>query len=109
MEERRTIPVFTSGQNWSFPPYIRKKSVSRDIAMSLTAFAISSRYQHAAHRSHDEPARLFWIPEGMENREGIYAGYNAEELYAILTLESSRHRSIIIGEDLGMVPPKSAP
>ena len=53
--------------------------------------------------------RLFWIPRGMENREGVYVNYPAEELYAILTLESCRHRSVIIGEDLGMVPPEVRP
>ncbi len=37
------------------------------------------------------------------------SGYQAEELYAILTLESYRHKSIIIGEDLGMVPPEVRP
>ena len=53
--------------------------------------------------------RLFWIPEGMENREGVYVSYRAEELYAILALESCRHQSVIVGEDLGMVPPEVRP
>jgi 4-alpha-glucanotransferase len=53
--------------------------------------------------------RLFCIPQGLENREGMYLGYRADELYAILTLESHRHQAIIIGEDLGMVPPEVRP
>jgi 4-alpha-glucanotransferase len=53
--------------------------------------------------------RLFWIPEGIENREGVYVNYRSEELYAILALESCRYQSVIIGEDLGMVPPEVRP
>ena len=35
--------------------------------------------------------------------------YPAEELYAVFNLESHRHRSILIGEDLGTVPPEVRP
>jgi 4-alpha-glucanotransferase len=49
--------------------------------------------------------RLFWIPKGMEPRDGVYVRYAAEEFYAILSLESHRHQSIILGENLGTVPP----
>ncbi len=41
----------------------------------------------------------------MEATQGVYVRYHADEFYAILDLESHRSRSMIIGEDLGTVPP----
>jgi 4-alpha-glucanotransferase len=48
--------------------------------------------------------RLLWIPQGMEPRNGVYVRYPAEELYALFSLESHRHKAMFVGEDLGTVP-----
>jgi 4-alpha-glucanotransferase len=53
--------------------------------------------------------RLFWIPQGSGARDGVYVKYPAEEQYAVFSLESHRHRSILIGEDLGTVPEEVRP
>jgi 4-alpha-glucanotransferase len=50
--------------------------------------------------------RLYWIPHGFALHEGTYVSYPAEELFAILTLESNRHRCEVVGENLGTVPPE---
>ena len=49
--------------------------------------------------------RLFWIPKGLTGDKGVYVEYPADELYAILSLESHRHKAGVVGENLGVVPP----
>jgi 4-alpha-glucanotransferase len=48
--------------------------------------------------------RLYWIPDGMDARQGVYVRYPSEEMYAVLCIESHRQRALIVGEDLGTVP-----
>lgn len=102
--------VFTQGQNWGFPPLHPEKIRQQGY-----------RYIIDYMRHHLKPAsilridhvmglhRLFWIPDGLEASQGVYVRYRSEELYAILALESHRHNSIIVGEDLGTVPPEVRP
>ena len=47
--------------------------------------------------------RLYWIPQGMDPSLGTYVRYAADELLAIVTLESQRARAVVVGEDLGTV------
>ena len=98
-------PVFTGGQDWSFPPL--HPEVSRKQGHRYFAACIQHQLEKAGLLRIDHVMglhRMFWIPRGFDFKDGIYVHYPAEELYAILCLESHRHRSVIVGENLGIVP-----
>ena len=96
---------FTKGQNWSFAPLDPEKI--REDGYSYWIDCLRHHFKHAGILRIDHVMamhRLYWIPSGAEASEGAYVQYRAEELYAVLCLESHRHRCRLVGEDLGTVP-----
>ena len=49
--------------------------------------------------------RLWVLPRGEASEVGAYLRYPFEDLLNLLVLESWRHQCVVIGEDLGVVPP----
>jgi len=97
---------FSKGQNWGFPPLHPERIRQRQYQGTIEGIRQILRHAGILRIDHVMGLhRLFWIPEGMEAAEGVYVRYHADEFYAILNLESHRSRSMIIGEDLGTVPP----
>lgn len=96
---------FTKGQNWGFPPLhprvLREQRYGywRKVLQTQLRYAGILRLDHvmALHR-------LYVVPHGLPATQGVYIRYRADELYAVLALESLRHQAAIVGEDLGTVP-----
>jgi len=102
--------VFTRGQTWNFPPLHPEKI--REQGYHYTIAYLRHHLKHGGILRIDHVMgfhRLFWIPNGLETGQGVYVRYHEEELYAILALESHRHQAIVVGEDLGTVPPEVRP
>src|SRR5204862_921835 len=99
-------PVFTQGQNWGFPPMnpeamrLNRYQYIISYLRNHFRFAKLLRIDHVMGLH-----RLYWIPDELTGDKGVYVEYPAGELWAILSLESHRHRAGIVGENLGTVPP----
>lgn len=99
--------VFPKGQNWGFPP-LHPERMRQGGYRYVRAF-VHHQMKHAGMLRIDHMPvfhRLWWVPQGMEASEGVYVRYPADELYALFSLESHRHRTLLVGEDLGTVPPE---
>jgi 4-alpha-glucanotransferase len=97
--------LFLNGQNWGFPPLKPEASRIQGHRYFIDCLRHHLRYAGMLRLDHIMGLhRLFWVPSGLEAKEGVYVSYAAEEMYAILSLESHRHQAAIVGEDLGTVP-----
>ena len=98
---------FPSGQDWGFAPVDPTRS--RETGHRYLAESIAHQAALCGVLRVDHVmafARLYWIPHGMSLHEGTYVAYPPDELFAILCLESHRHRCEVVGENLGTVPPE---
>ncbi|MEX2466781.1 MAG: 4-alpha-glucanotransferase [Gemmatimonadota bacterium] len=96
---------FSKGQNWGFPPARPDRMEQSGFAYTIAALRNHMRFASRLRLDHVMGLhRLFWIPDGMTAADGVYVRYPHEALYAALRIESHRHRTAIVGEDLGTVP-----
>jgi 4-alpha-glucanotransferase len=94
------------GQNWGLPPLIPKNLEESGYRLFVNTLRANLPPGGIIRLDHVMSLfRLFWIPAGLGPGEGAYVRYPAEDLLGLLTLESQRQRTLVIGEDLGTVAP----
>ena len=97
--------MFSGGQDWGTPPPHREHA--RQTGYRSLRERLRRTMQHAAVVRIDHVMglhRLYWVPHGMPATEGVYVRYPADELYAVLAIESHATGAAVVGEDLGTVP-----
>ena len=96
---------FPSGQDWGFSPVLPEASRLEGHRYLAATIAQQAGLAGVLRVDHIMAlTRLYWIPHGFGLHDGTYVSYPAEELFAVLTLESNRHQCEVVGENLGTVP-----
>ncbi len=94
------------GQDWGLAPFIPAKLRAAGYVPFIETIRACLRHAGGLRIDHVMGLfRLFWIPRRLGAKGGTYVRYPAEELLAIIEIESQRARALIVGEDLGTVLP----
>ena len=95
------------GQNWGLPAI--NPHVLRETGYDYWVRLLRAGFRHAGALRLDHALglfRMFWVPLGAAARDGTFMKSFTHDLFGILALESVRHGSLVVGEDLGTVPPE---
>jgi 4-alpha-glucanotransferase len=94
------------GQDWGLPPLIPRRLEESGYRLFIDTLRANLPPGGILRLDHVMGLfRLYWIPEGLGPQDGSYVRYPAQDLLGLLTLESQRRRTLVIGEDLGTVAP----
>ena len=95
-----------NGQDWGLTSFSPQGLVARGFAAFIATLRANMRHAGGVRIDHAMGLMRLWlVPRGASPAEGAYLAYPIDDLLRLLALESHRHRAIVIGEDLGTIPP----
>lgn len=93
------------GQNWGLTGFSPRAMEATGFSAFIETLRAVMRNVGGVRIDHAMGlARLWVIPEGAEPADGAFLNYPVGDLLRLLALESVRHSTVVIGEDLGTVP-----
>ncbi len=94
------------GQDWGLTGYSPAGLIAGGYDGFIRTLRAAMRHAGGIRLDHAMGLMRLWVvPRGRPSRDGAYLHYPFEELLGLVCLESQRHRALVIGEDLGTVPP----
>jgi len=95
-----------AGQDWGLAPLSPVGMTAAHAAPFHDVMADATRRAGALRIDHAMALwQLFLIPDGATPAEGTYVRFPVEDMLRALAAASAENRTVIIGEDLGNVPP----
>ena len=92
------------GQSWGLAPFIPGRLVAAGYDPFIQMLRASLRHAGGLRIDHVMGLfRLYWIPDAHAPADGAFVRYPAEDLLAIVALESERAGAFVVGEDLGTI------
>jgi 4-alpha-glucanotransferase len=95
-----------AGQDWGLAPLSPTGLVAGNFDPYRNSLDAVLRHAGALRIDHAMSLyRLFWIADGFSAADGVYVRYPFHRMLRTLAKVSQDRRAIVIGEDLGVVPP----
>jgi 4-alpha-glucanotransferase len=95
------------GQDWGLTGFSPQALIANGFAPFLATLRAALRHAGGVRIDHAMGLMRLWlIPHGASPADGAYLNYPLDDLLRLVALESHRHRAIVVGEDLGTVPPE---
>ena len=96
-----------AGQNWQLPPLQPQQLRAQGYQPLIKLWRANMQNYGILRIDHVMALyRLWWITSGKNAANGAYVHYPIDEMMAVLAIESQRCHCLIVGEDLGIVPPE---